>query len=316
MRKPDLAISFWVIYMLAFTVGLPMIIYYAGGNAPETPEEPTNLTYISIGLAIAGWLLIFAFYGRFYVKSVFTDKQEILKAAEEGSTVIAKITSKVQEGMMRNIAVLQLRLAFTNFSGTPVELNYQLMDSHPEEKRYEKGNILELSVDLKKKGGQIVPKDIKVTRNLTMVYLYTFILLVLIGTAVYFPLTDDWRNFVLPHPWTLIPLINVGMAIFIGLLLKWILNTDNAKGSVRMIVYGLKVTGNIVSYQQTGAFINEQPQVEFNVEFTDKEGRQHSMVTKKIVSLLDIHKLATGPVEIMYLPEDPGKIVFSEDLSL
>lgn len=316
MRKPGLTISFWAIYMLAFTVGLPIIIYYAGGYASETPPAPTNLTYISIGLALAAWLLIFIFYGRFYVKSVFTDKQAILKAADEGSTIIAKITNKVQEGMMRNIAVFRLRLAFTNFSGTPVEVNYQLMDSKPEEKRYEKGDILELSVNLKKKGGQIVPKGFKVVPNPTMVFLYTFIFLVLIGTAVYFPLTEDWRNFVLPHPWTLIPLINVGTAIFIGLLLKWILNMSSANASVRMIVYGLKVTGNIVSYQQTGTFINEQPQVAFNVEFTDKEGRQHSIVTKKIVSLLDIHKLGTGPVDIMYLPEDPGKMVFSDDLSL
>ncbi|SFW35632.1 hypothetical protein [Chitinophaga sancti] len=316
MRKPGLAISFWALYTLAFTVGLPMIIYYAGGNVPETPEEPTIFTYISIGLAIVGWLLIFAFYGRFYVRSVFTDKAEILKAADEGSTIVAKITSKIQEGMMRNIAVLQLRLAFTNFSGTPVEVSYQLMDSKPQENRYEKGDILELSVDMKKKGGQIVPKGIKVARNPSMVYLYTFIFLVLIGTAVYFPLVEDWRYFVLPHPWTLIPLINLGVAIFIGFILKMIVNAGGGKNAVQMVVYGLKTTGNLVSYQQTGTFINEQPQVAFNIEFTDKQGKQHTIQTKKIVSLLDVHKLGTGPVEIMYLPDDPGSIVFYEDLSI
>lgn len=316
MRKPGLTISFWALYTLAFTVGLPMIIYYSSGDIPETPGEPTKFTYFSIGLAIVGWLLVLAFYGRFYIKTVFTDKAEILKRADEGSTVIAKITSKVQEGMMRNMAVLQLKLAFTNFSGTPVEVNYQLMDSKPEENRYEKGKMLELSVNMKVKGGQIVPKGVKAEPNVPMIYLYTFIFLVLIGVAVYFPLAEDWRYFVLPHPWTLIPLINLGTALFIGFLLKMIVKASGDKNSVRMVVNGLKVTAEILSYRQTGMYINEQPQVAFNLEFTDKQGTRHSMVVKKIVSLLEVHKLETGPVEIMYLPEDPGTIVFYEDLSL
>jgi hypothetical protein len=316
MRRPGLTISFWALYTLAFTVGLPMIIYYSSGDIPETPGEPTTFTYISIGLAVVGWLLILALYGRFYIKTVFTNKTEIIKQADEGSTVIATITSKMQEGMMRNIAVLQLKLAFTNFSGTPVEVNYQLMDSKPEENRYEKGKTLALSVNMKKKGGQIVPKGVKVERNVLMVYLYTFIFLVLIGVAVYFPLVEDWRYFVLPHPWTLIPLINLGVAFFIGFLLKMIVNASGDKNSVRMVMYGLKVTADILSYKQTGMYINEQPQVAFNLEFTDKQGKKHSMVVKKIISLLEVHKLQTGPVEIMYLPEDPGTVVFYDDLSL
>lgn len=317
MRKPGLAISFWSLYMLAFTVGLPMIIYYASGSAAEAPEEITDYTYISIGIGVVAWVAILGFYGRFYVRNVFTDKSEILKAANEGSTLMASITSKFVEGRIRNMTVLQLRLAFTNFSGTPVEVNYQLMDSRPEEGRYEKGNAFELSVNMKKKGGQIVPKGITVDWNVSMVILYTFIFLVLIGVAVYYPLFDDWRHFVLPHPWTLVPLVNIGAAVVIGFLLKMIMNAGGgANNSVYMVVYGLKATATIIHYEQTGMYINEQPQVAFNLEFTDKEGKAHSMVLKKIVSLLDVHKIQKGPVEIMYLPEDPGKVIFYEDLSL
>lgn len=317
MRKPGLTISFWALYTLAFTVGLPMVIYYASNSDAEAPEEITNYTYISIGIGALAWVLLLGFYARFYVNTLFTAKSEILKTASEGTTLIAKITHKVQEGMMRDMAVLQLRLAFTNFSGTPVEVDLQLMDSRPEEKRYEIGNIMELSVNMKKKGGQIVPKGITVTRNMPMLYLYTFIFLVLIGVAVYYPLVEDWRHFVLPHPWILVPLINIGAAIVIGFLLKLIMNAGGGgNNSVQMVVYGLRTTGNILSYKQTGMYINEQPQVAFNLEFTDQQGKQHSMVMKKIVSLLDVHKLQNGPVEIMYLPEDPGAIIFYEDLSL
>ncbi|WP_343691091.1 hypothetical protein [Chitinophaga sp.] len=317
MRKPGLAISFWSLYTLAFTVGLPLIIYYASGSAAEAPEEITNYTYISIGIGAVAWILLLGFYGRFYVKTLFTDKSEIIKTANEGRPLIAGITSKIEEGRMRNIAVLQLRLAFTNFSGTPVEVNYQLMDSRPEEGRYEKGNTFELSVNMKKKGGQIVPKGIAVDWNVSMVILYTFVFLVLIGVAAYYPLFDDWRHFVLPHPWTLIPLVNIGAAFIIGFLLKVIMNAGGgANNSVQMVVYGLKTTGNIVRYEQTGMYINEQPQVAFHLAFADHQGKAHSLVLKKIVSLLDVHKLQNGPVEIMYLPEDPGKVIFYEDLSL
>lgn len=317
MRKPSLAISFWALYTLAFTVGLPMIIYYSSGDASEAPGAPTNFTYISIGLAVAGWILLLAFYGRFYVKTVFTDKSQILKNAEEGNTIMATVTHKVQENMIKQIAVLQLRLAFTNLAGTPVEVGYQLMDSKPAERRYEKGSKIELSVNMKKKGGQVVPKGIQVSRNVSMVYLYTFIYLVLIGVAVYYPVFVDWRYFVLPHPWTLIPLVNLGTAFFLAFLIGMIGKASGAsKNSVQMVMYGLKAQGEIMSYNQTGLYINEQPQVAFNIEFTDKQGLHHSMITKKIVSLLDTHKLATGPVDIMYLPEAPENVVFYQDLSL
>ncbi|WP_343669274.1 hypothetical protein [Chitinophaga sp.] len=317
MRKPNLAISFWALYTLAFTVGLPMIIYYSSGSAPDFPGEPTNFTYISIGLAIIGWALLLAFYGRFYVKTVFTGKSEILKGAEEGSTIIATVINKVQEDMIKQMAVLQLRLAFTNLAGTPVEVGYELMDSKPAERRYEKGSQIELIVNMKKKGGLVVPKGVQVVRNEPMVFLYTFIFLVLIGVAVYYPVFVDWRYFILPHPWTLIPLINLGTAIFIGFLIGLIGKASGVSThSLRMVMYGVRVQGEIVSYRQTGMYINEQPQVAFNIEYTDKQGMQHSIVIKKIVSLLETHKLATGPVEIMYLPEDPGKVVFFADLSL
>jgi len=317
MRKPNLTISFWALYTLAFTVVLPMIIYYSSIDGSEVPEDPTNFTYISIGIAIVGWILLLAFYGRFYVKTVFANKSEILKNAKEGTTIIATVKNKVQEGVIKQTAVLQLRLAFTNLAGTPVEAGYQLMDSKPAERRYEKGSQIELSVNMKKKAGLVVPKGIQVIRNVPMVYLYTFIFLVLIGVAVYYPVSADWRYFVLPHPWTLIPLINLGTALFIGFLIGMIGKVSGAsKNAVRMVMYGVKAQGEITSYNQTGLYINEQPQVAFNIEFTDKQGIRHSMVTKKIVSLLETHKLGTGPVEIMYLPEAPETVVFYEDLSL
>jgi hypothetical protein len=81
-------------------------------------------------------------------------------------------------------------------------------------------------------------------------------------------------------------------------------------------MYGIKTTGDILNYKQTGMYINEQPQVQFEIEYTDQEGNRRVTLCKKIVSLLDIHKLDNGPKEIMYLPHEPEKIVFYEDLSL
>lgn len=325
MIKPGWGISFWTLYTLGFTIVLPTFLYYNTGNWEEPPQESATVAFLYLGLGIVSWLTVIVLYSRFFIKLVFTDKRRLEKAATEGTTIIATVTKKMLVGVVHDANQLNLRLAFRNLSGTAVEIPYELNDGKPYQKRFEVGNTIEMSVSLDPRKATFVPKAIQVSRNKGTVLLYSLIFLLLFIVAVGYLVFsysmesqgNGWRFLRLSHPWISVPLINIGVAAFIQILLRLISKASgNPEQALHMIMYGIKTTGNILSYRQTGMYINEQPQVQFEIEYTDQKGNKRVTVCKKIVSLLDIHKLDSGSKEIMYLPNQSEKIVFYEDLSL
>ncbi len=324
MTKPGLGISFWSLYTLGFTVVLPTFLYYTE-SAEEPPQESATIAFLYLGLGVVSWLVAIGLYLRFFIKLVYTDKHRLERTAREGTTITAEIIRKMQVGVIHDAVTLDLRLAFRNLVGTHVEISYELNDSKPYEKRFEPGNMIEMSASLDKGEAVLVPKSMQVSWNRGTVLLYSFILLLLLAAAIVYPVFAymqesqgaGWRFLRLSHPWISVPLINMGVGAFMWVLLGFIGKASGeADKPLRMIMYGIKTTGTILSYQQTGMYINEQPQVRFEIEYTDQTGYRRTTVCKKIVSLLDIHKLDNGPKEIMYLPDKPEKIVFYDDLTL
>jgi hypothetical protein len=325
MKNLSFGISFWTLYTLGFTVVLPTVLYYTIDSQDALPAESVTMTFIYLGLGLLTWLLILLLYCRFFIKAVFTDKLRLEKAAEEGVTIIAKITDKRQAGTARDCAVLDLKLAFNNLSGTAVEIPYQLNDSKPGEKRFEVGNTIEMRASLDGPNPAFVPKKMEIIRSKSFVFLHLFIFLLLLGAAFVYPVFSyqlesqgaGWRFLNISHPWVLVPLINLGVGGFIWILLGFIGKASgNPAEPLRMILYGIKATGTILSYSQTGMSINDQPQVQFEIEYIDQQGLKQFTLYKKIVSLLEIHKISAEHKEIMYLPTHPQNIVFYEDLTL
>jgi hypothetical protein len=325
MKKLDFGISFWTLYTLGFTVVLPTVLYYTIGGLDAPPEESAVMAFIYLGLGIVIWLTVILLYSRFFIKLVFTDKRHLEKTAKEGVTITARITGKKQVGTLRDMAVLDLKLAFNNLAGTAVEVPYQLNDGKPYENRFEVGNTIEMRANLDEQNSTFVPKTMQALHNKGIVFLYSFIFLLLLLAAIVYPVFSyqlesqgsGWRFLKLTHPWIMVPLINLAVGAFI-----WFLSGFVAKASgdpaqpLRLVLYGIKTTGTILSYRQTGMYINEQPQVQFEIEYVDHQGFRQTILYKKIVSLLEIHKIDTGSKDILYLPTQPQNIVFYEDLTL
>jgi hypothetical protein len=325
MKKMDFGISFWSLYTLGFTVVLPAVVYYTTGYEDAPPTESATMAFLYLGLGMLTWLVILLLYGRFFIKAVFTEKQRFEKAAEEGITIVAKITGMRRVGTARDSAVLDLKLAFNNLAGTAVEIPYQLNDGRPDENRFTVGNTIEMRASLDGSNAVFVPKRMEVLRDKGFVLLYSFVFLLLLGAAVIYPIFsyqlesqgNGWRFLNMTHPWILVPLINLGVGAFIWLFLGFIGKASgNPAEPLRMILYGVKATGTILSYSQTGMSINDQPQVQFEIEYIDQQGFKQTTLYKKIVSLLDMHKMSADHKEIMYLPSQPQNIVFYEDLTL
>ena len=325
MKSFVFSISFWILYTLGFTVVLPTVLYYTTGDMEAPPAESATIAFIYLGLGIVIWLAVIVWYSRLFITLVFADKQRLEKTAREGITINAKIMNKKQLGTFRDTTVLDLKLAFNNLAGTAVEIPYQLNDSKPYENRFEVGKTIEMRASLDEQNSIFVPKTMQAVRNKDTVFLYSFIFLLLLAAAIVYPVFSyqlesqgsGWRFLKFTHPWIMVPLINCAIGAFIWLILRFIGKASgNPAQPLRMVLHGIRTTGTILNYNQTGTYINEQPQVQFEIEYTDQQGFRQTTLCKKIVSLLEIHKISTGSKEIMYLPTQPQNIVFYEDLTL
>lgn len=323
MRKLFTGISFWTFYTLGFTVGLPTVIYYTSGDMEAPPQESAGMAFFYLGFGILAWLIILVLYGRFFIQLFYLDKKQLEQTAKEGKTIIATITSCKQVGTVRNDAIFDLSLAFTNLAGSAVEMPYQLVDSKPYEKRFGIGKRIEMRANTAGQNAVFVPATIEVSLVKKSIIFYSIIFLVLLACAFVYPVFcyqlqsngNGWRFLTITHPWIMVPLINIPGAALIWLFLRYIGKaTGNHEQPLRMILCGIRTGADIVNYSQTGTYINEEPQVRFVIEYQDQQGAKLTAQYKKVVPLLDLHKISKGPIEIMYLPTHPQNIIFYEDL--
>ena len=71
----------------------------------------------------------------------------------------------------------------------------------------------------------------------------------------------------------------------------------------------------LVKASQTGTYINEQPMIRFDVEYTDNRHHVHRGSLKKVIGLLELDITKQEQIEIFYLPENPSQIAFASDLN-
>lgn len=115
-----------------------------------------------------------------------------------------------------------------------------------------------------------------------------------------------WRFLTFFHPLVLIPIWSI---FFVGLM-KWGIGLLHNKLPYEkdLLARGIKTTANVVSAQQTGLYINKQPQVRFVLEFTDQNGKTHKISRNRVLSLLNLGMASQKELPIIYLPEDPKKL--------
>jgi len=60
----------------------------------------------------------------------------------------------------------------------------------------------------------------------------------------------------------------------------------------------------VLDVRQTGTYVNEQPQVEFQLEYLDREGNVQHASVRRFVALLELANIPRGQVDILYDPDD------------
>lgn len=85
--------------------------------------------------------------------------------------------------------------------------------------------------------------------------------------------------------------------------------------SVLIKFKGIRTKARLIKVSQTGTYINEQPMMRFELEYTDAKHHVHKNSLKKVVGLLELDITKQELIEIFYLPENPMQIAFASDLN-
>ncbi|NLR65342.1 hypothetical protein HGH92_13570 [Chitinophaga varians] len=313
---------FWVVYMLFFAIPFPMLIYYNTREGLTDTNPWLAITWLLLSLILWGILVLRWF--RNWILLPFKMKRNIGYLLREGEKREARIVdSKDGKHLNGDMIMKKMTLSLRNFVGTEITENLELADSRPGEMRYEKGRIIHLMIDksLKLRPYLIVDTTqagVKAGRMALLVLLW----LGLVGAIVwyyYFSYNMEsngygWRFMKVYHPLVLCPLILFVSRWGLGMLLK-LFSGGDPDTLLHIKYYGVQTMAEVVSATQTGTYINEQPQVKFELRYQDTYGKTYTATLKKIVSLIDLGMVRQETVSIFYLKDKPSEVAFADDLA-
>ncbi|NSL86301.1 hypothetical protein ECE50_005650 [Chitinophaga sp. Mgbs1] len=315
---------FWLLYMLFFAIPFPMIIYYNvdygvreqdGGTAPR-------LALVWLAVSVILWGIVLQKWFRKWILLPFIMRKDVLRLLRHGVLKTVKILSSRAFPLTRDHVVpMEMKIALQNFSGTEITEKIELNDSRPELRRYEEGKSFQMRIDEHLKAQPyMIPEDVQVgIRAGRIILSCLFWLLIVAAVIAYYIISYElenygtgWRFLKFYHPLLLCPLILLVSSVGLGWLIRSF--TGNPDNDLKLKYYGVRTIADITSVEQTGLYINEQPQVRFEIKFQDNTGRTHYATIKKIVSLLDVGftKVTTAPV--LYLKDRPDQVIFVSDV--
>jgi hypothetical protein len=180
-------IIFWIIYLLFFAVGLPLILHYAGNHHQSDYQmihTSASEAFVLLGLGSALWFIVFIYYIKQFLINPLSKKNGIIRLLEPG---------KKRKGT--------------------VSEEFEFMDSKPYQRRFQVGNTTGIVPDREPKplytgiDGQVVKSNTK-TIVLTVIGLLLLIALAA-GILVYSYINEShgygWRYLYFWHPYIMIP---------------------------------------------------------------------------------------------------------------
>jgi hypothetical protein len=214
-----------------------------------------------------------------------------------------------------NMNAIQIVLSFPNLRNTMIEHEMMFHDSKPQEKRFDIGNHVKVLLNPNvSQEPYFILSDQKVSFNASgMVLRIVFIILLIayiIGLYSYFYRRESfdfgWQFLTFMHPIIFSGVMTLIYVLVFQLIIgKFFKN----KKEERILFVGRSAEAQIISVNQTGLTVNDQPQIMFQVSFKDFKGKEHIAVYKKVIRLLDLSSVPKqGAVEILYDENDPGTI--------
>ncbi len=312
---------FWGVFFFYFIFIHGAIIYYSIGTEPVSGSDDATNSYIALYLCIALWVFIFGGFLYWIYKRTFVSQKNIQEILRKGVRLDGKILeSKIMKSSNKSMEKRELTLSLQNIKGESILHKMEIFDSKPHQHRFEEGNSISIRVDpsfTKIPFWIMSDTQTKINYRLFVIWGLSLIAIISYFALVYYLESNGqgWRFFVFWHP---LMISAVSICFFGGifyLIITKLLGKFKGKQGTKLKFTGRKTMAKILNIAQTGTYINNQPQVKFNLEYTDHLGRTHLNEIKKIVSLLEVGNLnQQTEKEIFFLEEDPTEIAFAEDL--
>ncbi|MBJ2124459.1 MULTISPECIES: hypothetical protein [Flavobacterium] len=324
--KKNLAITFWVLYMLFFAIPFPMILYYAINSDLDINDLKTKDPYWALGIVLLSvilWLILLIGYFQKWIFQVFVNKNNLEKIKLNGLRREAEIiSSKKASKFNSKFDNYELELCFKNLANTEIIHKTNITDTKPNEKRFEAGKQISLLLDkYMKKPPYFVISSATPTlsiRNLTIRILgWLFFTFIVVAYYLFSYQTEShgmgWRFMSFGHPLLIIPLVLLFYRVLVQFIFKKLTGLD--QNSVALKFKGIKTQAKLINVSQTGTYINEQPMMRFELEYKDTKNLVHQNSLKKVIGILDLEMTKKQFLDIFYNPENPNQIAFANDLN-
>lgn len=313
--------AFLLFFALMFAVGVPVMMYaQASYPVPLDGRTPPGWAHTLLAVSVGLWLgLLYAYVDTLVLAGLRSVRRmhDILTRGEPRSALIEEVVSL--PGSVDGFPQLRLRLAFDNLSGTPITDELVLVDSKPLQRRYEVGRTL--PARLSRSPGPYPNMSLEggtpeINRSTLWWRAVTGVFLVAVVASAYgmaWQLQNDglgWTFLSLGHPLLICPLVLWVFVVGIRLLMRR-LQADAAGNALKY--RGVRTVAIIDDVRQTGAFFNEQPQVEFQLRFTDVAGQPQRAVIRRYVPLIDLATIPRDTLQILYDPASPQRVQVDQD---
>lgn len=300
---------FWFGYMAFFVFVFPLFFSYVGSST----SSPILAT-ISLMVGLLAWGIFICWTCRQTIVEPIKLQRNMRTLIAEGQrrqgTVVHKsLLKKQKDGNERVEVVVQ----FENLTGTSVQKTFAFTDSRPYQKRYEAGHSVNLRLSKVPQSPSVILDDAQIRFSWKIgFFACLFVIVYMIVTFAWHYATfsngNGWRFLSLWHPWLMTPFM--GLLLFNVTTIFGKLGGRNQEREEKLILQGKKARAVVQRADQTGTYINEQPQIRYTLAFTDDKGKEHVVSIKRIVPLTELHLASTGTRDILYLPDDPEQLTF------
>lgn len=302
---------FWFYYMFAFIYAFPLVFSYIGSF-----ETHPWMSILALILGIILWVtFIWMIYNQQF-KNPNTRLDEAKWLQRNGKLVEAKITRIISKKQIKeNYNVLDLEVEFPNLVGTIIKTTINIHDTKPYLNRFDEGNKINLRLNTKEQPQLpwIMAEGEIGSNNVSRKWLFPFSIVYAIATFLFhYQLNSHenaWQWLSLFHPWVWTPAFGMFLFYLIAKLANMILGGSDSKTN-ELVLNGMEAIGQITKAEQTGKFINEQPQMRISISYTDKNGKKHFTEIKQVVLLTDLHNFKEGDKKLLYLPDEPERVMF------
>jgi len=303
---------FWGAFLLFFALPFPCILYFGTSWPVQLADRSAPwLALLLLAVSLALWLALLLAFLHYLLLGPPRALHRVRSILADGEPRDAMIEQAEQTAVqVRGFAQWTLQLGFQNLSGTPINEQMLVVDSKPQLQRFVAGKRIE--VRLSREPGafpNVVLEGAQPELDVASLWrrgVGAAIGIVAVTSAYMFAyrLQSEglgWTFLSLGHPLLVCPLVLCGYAL--GLRLLGRLLQADARGDA-LKYRGIGVEAKVLKLRQTGTYLNEQPQVEFQLEYTDREGGVQQVSVRRFIPLIELANLPREQVTLLYDPED------------